>query len=330
MHDRRFDVVGIGNAIVDVISHADDGFVTRHHLNKGAMTLVDEARAESLYRDMGPGIESSGGSAANTMAGVASFGGRAAYIGKVRDDTLGTVFAHDIRATGVAYDVPPGAEGPPTARCLIFVTPDAQRTMNTFLGISALLSPDDVDEDLVAAASVTYCEGYLWDVEVAKEAMRKAMRVAHAAGNRVAFALSDGFCVDRHRAEFLELVEGAVDVVFANEDEICSLYEVDDFERAAGRAADDVALAFLTRGAAGSVVVAGDERHVVPAVPVERLADTTGAGDQYAAGVLYGLTTGHDLATAAHLGSMAAAEVIGHLGARPEVSLADLAKSLDG
>jgi sugar/nucleoside kinase (ribokinase family) len=326
MHDRRFDVVGIGNAIVDVISHADDGFVTRHHLNKGAMTLVDEARAESLYRDMGPGIESSGGSAANTMAGVASFGGRAAYIGKVRDDTLGTVFAHDIRATGVAYDVPPGAEGPPTARCLIFVTPDAQRTMNTFLGISALLSPDDVDEDLVAAASVTYCEGYLWDVEVAKEAMRKAMRVAHAAGNRVAFALSDGFCVDRHRAEFLELVEGAVDVVFANEDEICSLYRVDSFEAALDRVRGSCELACLTRSEKGSVLVTADEEHVVPAHPVARVVDSTGAGDLYASGVLYGLTAGLDLPTCGRLGSLA--EVISHLGARPQQPLRELAGDL--
>lgn len=325
MRDRRFDVVGIGNAIVDVISHADDAFIARHGLNKGAMTLVDEARSEALYAAMGPGIESSGGSAANTMAGVASFGGRAAYIGKVRADTLGDVFAHDIRATGVAYDVPPGASGPPTARCLILVTPDAQRTMNTFLGISALLGPDDVDEELVASAAVTYCEGYLWDVEVAKQAMRKAMRIAHEAGNRVAFALSDGFCVDRHRPEFLELLDGAVDVLFANESEICSLYEVGSFEAALERVRGHCELACLTRSEKGSVLVTGDEEHVVPADPVARVVDSTGAGDLYAAGVLHGLTTGLDLPSCGRLGSLAAAEVISHLGARPQVPLSELA-----
>jgi sugar/nucleoside kinase (ribokinase family) len=330
MQDRRFDVVGIGNAIVDVISHADDEFVASHQLNKGAMTLVDEARGEALYQAMGPGIESSGGSAANTMAGVASFGGRAAYIGKVRDDVLGKVFAHDIRATGVSYEVPPGKDGPPTARCLILVTPDAQRTMNTFLGISALLCPDDVDEELVASAAVTYCEGYLWDVEIAKEAMRKAMRVAHEAGNEVAFALSDGFCVDRHRPEFLHLLDGSVDVLFANEAEICSLYEVDRFEEAMDRVRGRCRLACLTRSEKGSVLVTADEVHVVPAHPVEPVVDSTGAGDLYASGVLHGLTSGLDLPSCGRLGSLAAAEVISHLGARPQVPLRELAGRAPG
>jgi sugar/nucleoside kinase (ribokinase family) len=325
MDERRYDVVGIGNAIVDVITHADDDFVAGHGLRKGAMTLVDEERAEALYAAMGAGIEASGGSAANTMAGVASFGGRAAYIGKVRDDVLGKVFAHDIRATGVAYDVPPGLAGPPTARCLIVVTPDAQRTMNTFLGISALLGPDDVDEDVVASASITYCEGYLWDVEVAKQAMRKAMAIAHEAGNRVAFALSDGFCVDRHRPEFLDLVEHSVDVLFANEAEICSLYEVDRFDEALARVRGHCRLACLTRSEKGSVLVTADEVHVVPAHPVDPVVDSTGAGDLYAAGVLHGLTRGLDLETCGRLGSLAAAEVISHLGARPQVPLRDLA-----
>lgn len=328
MHERRYDVVGIGNAIVDVISYADDSFVEQHGLNRGAMTLVDQERSEALYAAMGPGIESSGGSAANTMAGVASFGGRAAYIGKVRDDVLGTVFAHDLRATGVGYDVPPGAGGPPTARCLILVTPDAQRTMNTFLGISALLNPDDVDEDLVASAAITYCEGYLWDVEVAKQAMRKAMGVAHEAGAKVAFALSDGFCVDRHRPEFLELAERSIDILFANEVEICSLYEVDAFDDAVERVRGHCELACLTRSEKGSVLVTSDAVHTVPAHPVAQVVDSTGAGDLYAAGVLHGLSQGLDLPACGRLGSLAAAEVISHLGARPLRPLRELAAAL--
>ena len=319
------DVVGVGNAIVDVISQSTDGFLAEEGLTKGSMALIDVDRAVELYGRMGPGVESSGGSAANTIAGLASFGATVAYVGRVRDDQLGAVFAHDIRSLGVAFDVPAATSGPPTARCLILVTPDAERTMNTFLGASALLAPDDVDEEVVARARIVYCEGYLWDVDQAKAAIRKAMDVAGRNGNHVAFALSDGFCVDRHRAEFLELCSGPVDILFANEAEILSLYETDDFDEALQRARRDVKVACLTRSEKGSVIVAGDEVHVVDAQPVDQVVDTTGAGDLYASGFLYGMVAGHDLATCGRLASLAAAEVVSHVGARPLVSLRELA-----
>lgn len=325
MTDRRFAVVGMGNAIVDVISHVDDDFVDLHGLDRGAMRLIDADEAQRLYAAMPPGIESSGGSAANTCAGIASFGAPVAYIGKVRDDQLGEVFTHDIRAAGVTYEVAHGDDGDPTARCLIVVTPDAQRTMNTHLGISRHVTPDDVDERLVAAADLFYCEGYIWDVDLTKEAIVKGMEVARRAGGQVALALSDGFCVDRHRAEFLELVDDRVDVLFANEVEICSLFEVDTFDEALAAVRGRCAVACLTRSAEGSVVVVGDEVHVVPAAPVDHVVDTTGAGDLYAAGFLYGHTAGLHPATSARLGSLAAAEVISHLGARPERPLSELA-----
>lgn len=325
MSTTQYAVVGMGNAIVDVIAHVDDDFVTAHGLERGAMRLIDADEVHALYAAMPPGIESSGGSAANTIAGIADLGGRVAYIGKVRDDQLGEVFAHDMRAAGVDYDVPLAAEGDPTARCLIVVTPDSQRTMNTFLGISRFLSPDDVDDQVVAAGDILYCEGYLWDVEVAKAAIRHGMDVAHRAGGRTALALSDSFCVDRHRSEFRELVHGRVDILFANELEICSLYEVDSFDAALQHVRGSCEIACLTRSAKGSVIVAGDEVHVIDAHPVEHVVDTTGAGDMYAAGFLWGLSEGHDLATCGRLGSMAAAEVISHLGARPETSLRELA-----
>lgn len=328
MSDSQYAVVGMGNAIVDVITHVDDEFVATHGLERGAMRLIDADEVTSLYAAMPPGIEASGGSAANTIAGIADLGGRVAYIGKVRDDQLGEVFAHDMRAAGVDYQVPLAAEGDPTARCLIVVTPDAQRTLNTFLGISRNLAPEDVDEALVSAAEILYCEGYLWDVEVAKAAIRRGMDVAHRAGRKTALALSDSFCVDRHREEFRDLVHNRVDILFANETEICSLYEVDSFDEALQRVRGSCEIACLTRSAKGSVVVSGDEVHVIDAHPVEHVVDTTGAGDMYAAGFLWGLSEGHDLATCGRLGSMAAAEVIGHLGARPEVSLADLAKAI--
>lgn len=321
-------MLGIGHAIVDVLSHVDEQFLVDRSLVKGSMALIDDEQAARLYEAVGPAVEVSGGSTANTLAGVASFGGRAAFVGKVRDDQLGTVFTHDIRAVGVDYETAPATSGPETARCLILVTADAERTMSTFLGVSASLDPDDIDERQVASAAVVFSEGYLWDAPSAREALVKAMDAAHAAQRTVAFSLSDSFCVDRHRADFVALVRDRLDILFANEDEICSLYGVEDFETAAGRVSDAVELAFLTRGAGGSVVVAGGERHVVPAGAVERLADTTGAGDQYAAGVLYGLTTGRDLEMSARLGSTAAAEVISHIGARPEVSLAELTKDL--
>ncbi|GIU89262.1 MAG: adenosine kinase [Acidimicrobiia bacterium] len=323
----RIDVLGIGNALVDVLSHETDEFVQRMGLNRGAMTLVDEERAHELYSAMGPGVEISGGSAANTIVGLASFGAKAAYLGKVKDDQLGEVFAHDIRSTGVLFDCRMANDGASTGRCLIVVTPDAQRTMNTYLGASAFLGPEDVDPDLVAAARVVYLEGYLWDRPEAKEAYRKAARIAHEAGNEVSLTLSDSFCVERHRPEWLKLVEEEVDLLFANEAEIQALYET-DFDSALQQVRRHCRVAALTRSAHGSVIVAGDEVHVVPAHPVEHLVDTTGAGDLYASGFLFGYTRGADLATCARLGSLAASEVISHLGARPETSLAELAKAL--
>jgi len=326
MADSTFDVVGIGNAIVDVLAHTDDAFLVKNALAKGAMTLIDTVQAETLYQAMGPGVEISGGSAANTLAGFASLGGRGAFFGKVRDDQLGEVFRHDIRATGVAYDTLPATDGPPTARCLIFVTPDAQRTMQTFLGASIALGPEDVDPEVVQAAQVTYLEGYLWDPPRAKDAFLKAADLAHKAGRMVALTLSDPFCVERHRAEFHRLVDGHVDILFANEIEIMSLYEVKTFDEALQAVRGRCEIAALTRSAKGSVLVRGDEVHVIDAMPVERVVDTTGAGDLYAAGVLYGLTHGKDLATAGRIGSIAAAEVISHMGARPETPLKDLVK----
>jgi sugar/nucleoside kinase (ribokinase family) len=326
----RFDVLAIGNAIVDILAETDDGFLARHELVKGSMTLIEIDRSEELYAAMPAAIEASGGSAANTAAAVGSFGGSAAFIGKVRDDQLGTVFTHDIRAAGVAFDPTPAVEGPPTARSLILVTPDAQRTMNTSLGIAGLVTVDDIDPALVAAAAITYCEGYLWDIDATKEAIRKAMALAHDAGRKVALSLSDGFCVERHRAEFLELAQTSVDILFANEDEVTSLYEVDHFDDAMQRVREHVELAFLTRGPAGAVVVRGGEVHVVGAHPRGPVVDTTGAGDAFAAGALYGLSRGYDLATCARLGSLAAGEVISHIGPRPHVALATLAAEVLG
>ena len=324
MAEATLDVVGIGNAIVDVLVHADDAFLDAHGLAKGAMALIDAEQAASLYADMGPGVEVSGGSAANTLAGLAALGGAGAFVGMVCDDQLGQVFAHDIRAAGVAFDTPPAAEGPPTARCLIVVTPDAQRTMSTYLGACVELGPGDVDEALVAAARITYLEGYLWDPPGAKEAFRKAHRIAHQNGRRVALSLSDPFCVDRHRDEFLDLVADHIDVLFANEVEITSLYRVDSFDEALQQVRGHCEIAALTRSGKGSVIVAGDEVHVVDAHPVERVVDTTGAGDLFAAGFLHGVTQGWDLARSARLGGLVAAEVIGHIGARPEADLAAL------
>jgi len=323
------DVLGIGNALVDVLSHETDEFVAKMDLNRGAMTLIDEDRAHELYDAMGPGVEISGGSAANTIVGLANFGATAAYVGKVRDDQLGTVFAHDIRSTGVIFQSPAAADGPSTGRCLIVVTPDAQRTMNTYLGASAYLGPEDVDVELVSQARVVYLEGYLWDRPEAKEAYRKAARIAHEAGNEVSLTLSDAFCVDRHRPEWLALVEEEVDILFANEAEICALYEC-DFETAKERVTRHCNVAALTRSAEGSLVIGGGQTHVVSAHPVARLVDTTGAGDLYASGFLYGYTSGYGLDTCGRLGSLAASEVISHLGARPEADLSVLAKPLLG
>jgi sugar/nucleoside kinase (ribokinase family) len=319
-----FDVLGIGNAIVDVISRADDAFLAKHALTKGSMMLIDEARAEALYSAMGTAVEVSGGSCGNTMAGVASFGGKGAYIGKVRNDQLGSVFGHDLKAIGVSFATPPASRGPSTARCLIAVTPDAQRTMSTYLGACTGLGPDDIDTALVGSAQVTYVEGYLWDAPDAKKAVLKAFDAAHAAGRKVSITLSDSFCVDRYRDEFRALIRDQVDILFGNESEIKSLYQVDTFEAAVEAARKEAKVAALTRSEQGSVVIKGGETHRVPSAPVAKVIDTTGAGDLYAAGFLYGFTHGKPLAECARLGGIAAAEIISHVGARPEKPLKDL------
>lgn len=326
MSDTTYDVLGIGNAIVDVLSRADNDFLIRRGLAKGAMQLIDEDEATALYDAMAPGVEISGGSAANTIAGIASFGGRAAFLGKLRDDLLGDVFAHDIRSLGVAFDTVRATSGPATARCLVLVTPDGQRTLNTFLGASSGLGPGDVDEAAVAAAKVTYLEGYLWDPHDAKQAFIKAARVAREAGRLVSLTLSDAFCVERHRDEFRDLVRREVDILFANEAEIRSLYEVDSFDAALQAVRHECRLCALTRSEAGSVVTRGEEIHVVDAARVATVVDTTGAGDLYAAGFLYGFTRDLPLVRCAELGGLAAAEVISHIGARPQTNLADRAR----
>jgi sugar/nucleoside kinase (ribokinase family) len=326
--DHNFDVVGIGNALVDVIAHHDDPFIAANHLEKGAMTLIDPARALELYAAMGPGVEMSGGSAANTMCGIASFGGRAGYIGKVADDQLGEVFAHDLRAVGVGFAQNLATVGVPTGRCLIVVTPDAERTMNTCLGVSELLGPDDVDEALVSSAKVLYMEGYLWDKPDAMDAYRKAARVAHGAGGTVSLTLSDSFCVSRHHRAFLDLIANEVDLLFANEIEICELFSTDRVEDAVGPLIEHCEMAAITLGSRGSMIVerSGVVTHVA-VQEVKEVVDTTGAGDLYAAGFLYGYTQGAGVAECGRLGSVAAAEVISHVGARPLVSLAKLANA---
>lgn len=326
MTEVRYDVLGLGNAIVDVIARAEDDFLVRQGMNKGGMALIDEPRAAAIYDAMGPATESSGGSAANTIAGVASFGARAAFIGKVKDDPLGGAFAHDIRAAGVHFSTPAGVRGPATARCYILVTPDGERTMNTFLGAAQHLSADDVDPELVAASAITYLEGYLWDPPAAKDAFLKAAEVAHKAGRLVALTLSDAFCVDRYRGEFLQLARsGTIDLLFANEAELKSLYETADLDAAVAGVRADSRLTVVTRSEKGCLLVAREETKAVPAFPVERVVDTTGAGDLFAAGFLTGMARGADLVTAAQLGALAAAEVIQQIGARPSRSLRDLA-----
>ncbi len=327
MTTSALDVVGIGNAIVDIIAHADDGFLTAQGMAKGSMTLIDEARAEEIYKAMGPAVESSGGSAGNTIAGIASLGGKAGYIGKVRDDLLGKVFRHDITSAGVTFTTEAATDGPSTARSMILVTPDAQRTMNTYLGACVNLRPEDVDLALVESAQVTYLEGYLFDPPLAQEAFRLAARTAHAAGRKVSLSLSDGFCVGRHRAAFLDLVEHHIDILFANESEISALFETDDFDTATARVRGLCELSALTRGADGSVLVSRDHIIEVPAAKASKIVDTTGAGDLYAAGVLHGLTTGRTLAECGRLGSLCAAEIISHYGPRPETPLKDFVRA---
>jgi len=319
-----FDVVGIGNAIVDVLAHAEEGFLAQHGLNKGTMTLIDAERATALYGAMGPGIEVSGGSAANTIAGLASLGSRAGYIGKLGADELGRIFRHDIRANGVAFETPATTSSTPTARCLIFVTPDAQRTMNTYLGACIELSPEDIDPAMIGRAKVTYLEGYLWDPPAAKQAFLKAAKIAHEAGRKVALSLSDPFCVDRHRDEFRDLLRDHVDILFANEAEICSLWQVGSFERALELTRGLCETAALTQSAKGSLVLSGAETHMIEAAPVARVVDTTGAGDLYAAGFLHGYCRGLPPTDCGRYASLAAAEAISHFGARPERPLAQL------
>jgi sugar/nucleoside kinase (ribokinase family) len=328
MAQTDFDVVGIGNAIVDVLTKADDAFLTGNRLVKGAMTLIDSAKAEILYAAMGPAIECSGGSAANTMAGIASLGGRGGYIGKVAADQLGDVFRHDIRSVGVTYATPPAKSGPATARCLIFVTPDAQRTMQTYLGACVELGPDDVPDKMIAGAEITYLEGYLWDKPAAKEAFRKAAKVAHEAQRKVALTLSDPFCVERHRAEFLALVENDVDILFANEAEVMSLYQTKAVDEALAQVQRHKSkIVVVTRSEKGSVVCHNGNILAVPAEKVDRIVDTTGAGDLFAAGFLHGLSQKMDLRDCARVGAIAAAEVISHIGARPEAALRTLVKA---
>ncbi len=324
MSDAAFDVVGLGNAIVDVIAQADEAFIAQQGLRKGGMTLADTAASEALYAAMGPATEMSGGSAANTMAGIASLGGRPAFFGRVRDDQLGAVFTHDIRAIGVSYETPPARGGEATGRCLVLVTPDAERTMQTFLGASAQFGPEDVDEAVVRNAGITYLEGYLFDPAPARAAFYKAARTAHAAGRKVALSLSDSFCVDRHRDEIRDLVDGHIDILFANEDEIVSLYETGDFAAAQSAVRGRCEIAALTRSQKGSVILSGGDAVEVAAEPVANVVDTTGAGDLYAAGFLYGLSRGRSPAECGRIGGLCAAEVIGHFGARPAVSLREL------
>ncbi|MDB5601105.1 MAG: fructokinase [Xanthobacteraceae bacterium] len=327
MTSARYDVLGIGNAIVDVIARAEDEFLGRHGMNKGSMALIDEARAQAVYDVMGPAIEASGGSAANTIVGAASLGAKVAFIGKVKDDELGRTFAHDIRAAGVTFDTPPASEGAATARCYILVTPDGERTMNTDLGAAQDLHPNDIDEQAVADASITYLEGYLWDPPHAKAAFLKAAKIAHGAGRKVALTLSDAFCVGRYRGEFLGLIrDKTADIVFANESELLSLYETTDFDAAINKLQADAVLAVVTRSEKGCLVVSQQGNVAVPAAPISRMVDATGAGDLFAAGFLVGHARGFGHADAGKLGALAAAEVIQHIGARPEVSLKTLAQ----
>src|SRR6202453_642585 len=327
MTQAKYDVLGIGNAIFDVLVQTDEGFLAAHGMAKGGMALIDEARALSIYRDMGPATEMSGGSAANTIVGIASLGARAAYVGKGRDDQIGRLYSHDIRAAGVAFETTPAVGGPATGCSYILVTPDGERTMNTFLGAAQELSPGDIDPAQVAASAILYLEGYLWDPKDAKDAFVKASTIAHDAGRQVALTLSDAFCVDRYRDEFFDLMrKGTVDLVFANEAELTSLYQTPDFDSALAQLRDDTKLGVVTRSEKGCVVVSAAGVVAVPACPVQKLVDTTGAGDLFAAGFLFGLVRGAGYENAGRLGALAAAEVIQHIGARPRASLKELAK----
>jgi sugar/nucleoside kinase (ribokinase family) len=327
MTDAKYDVLGIGNAIFDVLVPADEAFLGRHGMTKGGMALIDEARASAIYQDMGPATEMSGGSAANTIVGVANLGARAAYVGKVKDDQIGRLYTHDIRAAGVAFETGPASDGPATGCSYILVTPDGERTMNTYLGAAQNLTPADIDEAQIAASRIVYLEGYLWDPANAKQAFVKAAGIAHGAGRQVALTLSDSFCVDRYRDEFLDLMrKGTVDLVFANEAELHSLYQTSDFDGALKQLRVDTKLGVVTRSEKGCVVASRDGVVAAPAFPIDRLVDTTGAGDLFAAGFLFGLVRNATYENAGRLGALAAAEVIQHIGARPQVSLKELAQ----
>src|ERR1700754_4731716 len=327
MAESKYDVLGIGNAIFDVLVRADEDFLATHGMTKGGMALIDEARAASIYRDMGPAVEMSGGSAANTIVGVANLGARAAYVGKIKDDQIGRLYMHDIRPGGVAFEAPRASDGPATGCSYILVTPDGERTMNTYLGAAQDLTPSDIDAAQIAASRIVYLEGYLWDPKNAKEAFVKAAQIAHGAGRQVALTLSDSFCVDRYRDEFLDLMrKGTVDLVFANEAELHALYQTSDFDAALKQLRADTKLGVVTRSEKGCVVAAKDGVVAAPAFPIDKLVDTTGAGDLFAAGFLFGLVRNAGHENAGRLGALAAAEVIQHIGARPQVSLKDLAK----
>jgi sugar/nucleoside kinase (ribokinase family) len=326
MTSAKYDVLGIGNALFDVLVQTDESFLAAHGMTKGGMALIDEAGAAAIYRDMGPATEMSGGSAANTIVGVANLGARAAYVGKVRDDQIGRLYSHDIRAAGVAFETKAASDGPATGCSYILVTPDGERTMNTYLGAAQELTPDDIDPAQIAASSVIYLEGYLWDPKNAKDAFVKASTIAHESGRQVALTLSDSFCVDRYRGEFIDLMRGGtVDLVFANEAELHSLYQTSDFDTALKQLRADTKLGIVTRSEKGCVVAAKDGVVSVPAFPIEKMVDTTGAGDLFAAGFLFGLVRGAGHENAGRLGALAAAEVIQHIGARPQVSLKELA-----
>ncbi|MEZ5654786.1 MAG: adenosine kinase [Sphingobium sp.] len=325
MTEPRFDVVAIGNAIVDVIAQADDAFLAEHALTKGGMQLIDTATADLLYSQMDAAREISGGSAANTLAGLAALGKKCAFIGQVKDDQLGRIFAHDIRALDVHFETPAATEGEPTARCLVLVTPDAQRTMNTFLGASQNLPAAALDADIIRDSGILYLEGYLWDPEEPRKAMRAAIDIARAAGRKVAFTLSDGFVIERHRADFMALIdEGMIDILFSNEAEIQALVQINDFEKAVSAVAAKVPVLVSTRSEKGAIAIAEGTRHEVYAAPVGEVIDTTGAGDLFAAGFLTAYVEGQDIGQCLKLGAIAAAEVISHYGARPEADLKTL------
>jgi len=321
-----YDVCAVGNAIVDVIAECDEAFLVAEGIHKGAMTLIDEARAEELYGKLRSALEMSGGSAANTAAGIASLGGRPAYVGKVRDDQLGAIFRHDMKAIGVHFPSTPLTEGPATARSLILVTPDAQRSMNTYLGAAVELTSDDIDPDLINASEVTYLEGYLYDKPTAQTAFRLAAQVAHSSGRFVSLTLSDTFCVNRHREIFHALVKENVDILFANELELVALYQTPTFEEALALARTECRLVVGTRSEKGAVVALGEQTVEIKAEPVAKIVDSTGAGDLFAAGFLFGLTHGLEIGEAGRLGAVAAAEIISHFGPRPQALLCDLAR----